>query len=89
MATNEQKYDYGATTNDPLCGEPLGLWGSVRSGRPRLARSGRRQGTRMVASGIVEHLVIDVDGLLRQHGVILRTNLKAIRFEAGQVVLEA
>jgi hypothetical protein len=34
-------------------------------------------------------LVIDVDGLLQQHGVILRTNLKAIRCEAGQVVLEA
>jgi hypothetical protein len=34
-------------------------------------------------------LVIDVDGLLQQYGVLLRTNLKTIRCEPGQVILEA
>ena len=34
-------------------------------------------------------LLVDVDGLMQAHGVLLRTNLKSIRCLPGQIVLEA
>jgi hypothetical protein len=36
-----------------------------------------------------ETLIVDVDGLLQQRGLVLRTTLKAIRCELGQIVVEA
>src|SRR5205823_12472109 len=67
-----------------VIGLPAGvLRGFLMSGPGKLAT--RESGIRLEN----DLLVIDVDGLLQQHGVLLRTNLKALRCESSQVVLEA
>ena len=59
------------------------LRGFILSGFGKLAS--RESGIRLEN----DLLIVDIDGLLQQRGVVLRTNLKAIRCEPGQVVLEA
>ena len=59
------------------------LRGFILSGFGRLAS--RESGIRL-ENGL---LIVDVDGLLQQRGIVLRANLKAIRCEPGRVVLEA